>query len=733
MAITTIVNQKKFRWIGICFLQIVLTGLAILFIFKPWLRDWSIPFNYQGDTIFQLILIKSIANSGWTWFIPDLSAPMSGFNAIAFPQNISFSWALMKVISLFTKAPGLILNLFWLGSMILTSLTCLIALRIFKTPSWLTIPLATLYALLPYALLRNTTHISLTYIFTPIIAAYAIGVISRSRKPQSRLEESEHFWPPLLWVSCAAIGLDYIYTAFFSCCFLMMAALLASFDQRSPKPFRQILTPLIIIIVFTFLNLAPTIWAWSQDGVPPNMGYKSYADVEVYGLKIRHLVSSPALLELIPSLGNLQYPLENENKSAMLGILGGLGYIAALLYGMLGHQVYSKQIWGAGALTIAGTLLGTIGGLGAVLSYVIGPDIRAYNRVSPFLAFFSFFILAHLIFLLVEKTKHKLGQYRISPIYINSVLTLVLSTLFVGALIDQSYAVKPLLHRYLSDQRQVQEEQFFIHAIESRFPQLTHFYQLPETPFPVDAGTQKMGPYDHGRPFLWSHHLQWSWPNFSLQGQMWLRKIGDISSKHFLENLANSRFNAIWLDRQGFNQSSLQLTEGALRSQLGEPVLISEHGRYAIYSLEPLLKLKNNQGNRRSSSELDSPLLNPVGIDYAEGFYPQEFLGKDKTPHYWAQNSAELKFYNFSDTQKNIEFHALLSYNSGGMLSIQIKQQTKTIELKPGQTPLSIPLELAPHSRVSVKLKYDGPPVQATNDPRQMYLSFSSPFISITK
>jgi hypothetical protein len=128
-----------------------------------------------------------------------------------------------------------------------------------------------------------------------------------------------------------------------------------------------------------------------------------------------------------------------------------------------------------------------------------------------------------------------------------------------------------------------------------------------------------------------------------------------------------------------------------------------------------------------------TPLFNPIGIDYAKGFYPKELTGKDKLPHYWSKKSAELKFYNFSDANKSIVFQALLSYNTGGTLRIQINSRTHTIELKPGQTPLTIPLELTPHSKVSVKLQYDGPAVEAPNDPRQMYLSFLNPLISVVK
>jgi hypothetical protein len=725
-------NRKPATTWMACFVQMAITAITLLVIFRPWLKDWTVPLNYQGDTIFQLVLIKSIAQNGWTWFLPELSAPMSGFHAIAFPQNISFSWAVMKVISVFTSEPGLILNFFWFISIALTSISCHVALRTLNIPTGITLLLSTLYSVLPYAFMRNTTHISLTYIFVPIVAAYAIKIISDHPQEYFATSKSIDFSQPLLWLSCAAIGLDYIYTAYFACCFLLLAGILGSCANKNFQPIKTSITPLLLIAGFALLNLAPTIWSWYHDGLPPNMGYKSYADVETYGLKIRHLLSSPALMELNPRLSHLQYPLENENRSAMLGIFGGIGFIAAVLYGLLAHRQQQKYLWGAGVLTITGTLLGTIGGFGAVLSLLIGPDIRAYNRVSPFIAFFSFFILSHLLVCATRNIKNHLERYKIRSIASASVAYLGLIILFILALTDQSYTARPLLNRYASDYSQTLEERLFIKAIESHHPELTHFYQLPETPFPVDGGMNKMGPYDHGRPFVWSQHLRWSWPNFSMQGQTWLEKLSRPNSPEFLKDLVYSGFDAIWLDRNGYEQDSVQSLEKNLQSQLGQATLTSKSGRYAVYSLVKLIK-KSEASNSKQEGRIEREkfLNDPVSVNYAKGFYPLEHVGQDLIPLRWAMNQAELVFYNFSDTRKNIQFRALLSYNTGGQLSILSNGESKKVILQNGKMDFALPITLSPNSKVVVKLKYEGPAIYAPNDPRILFLSFQNPTIFV--
>ena len=725
----TVIGRYEFK---AYLLQIVFTCIATCLVLQAWRFNWTTPFNYEGDTIFELVLIKSIVQNGWTWFIPQLSAPMDGFEAIAFPQNTSFSFALMKIISLFTSSPGLILNLFWLLSIILTSVTCHIALRTLKAHPSVTLVLSTLYALLPFTLMRNTNHLALTYIFTPIIAAYAITVASNLLQEDTSSPSQALIFPPLLlWGSCIAIGLDYIYTAFFSCFFLLIAAVLAFLSHRNLRnAVKPIALPLLLIIGFSLLNLMPTLLAWYQYGAPPNMSYKSLSDVETYGLKIRHLLSSPALLELFPSAIKIDYPLENENRSAMLGMLGGFGFIFATACGLLGPKKNLRLLWGAGALTIVGTLLSTVGGFGAIFSAVLGADIRAYNRVSPFLAFFSFFVLSYLLTSALEKIQQTLQGWGVKDLLASTLTFSGLLTLFMLALVDQSYAVHPFLKRYAQDRSQMIEEKYFVEKIESKYPHIHHIYQLPERPFPVDAGIEKMKPYDHARAYIWSDQVRWSWPNFSHQQQAWLEKIGPSGSESFLIKLVESGFDAIWFDRNGYDPSNAILIQKQLNDHIGLPVLSSAQGRYSLYSLAELKEQWITKTSlQKRQLEREQLLYNPIGIDYGKGFYPKEFLDQGKTPHRWAQKNAVIWLFNFSAVPQAIEFRSLLSYNNGGKLILHAGNQKQIIDLKDGKMALTLPLVLAPNSKTALEFTYEGPPVFAPEDMRAMFLSFSNPSV----
>jgi phosphoglycerol transferase len=572
--------------------QICLTSLALFLTLRLWRFDWLTPFNYHGDTIYQLSLVKSITLGDWIWSIDRLSAPFTLASG-AFPQNLTFSSAIMKLLALATKEPGLVLNLFWLTAITLTSINCFVALRSLKVShntSWV---FSTLYALLPYTFIRNTAHISLTYIFIPIISAYAINTLSKASNAITGSMNSDD--PPLsrsiIAIALIGIGFDYIYNAFFSCFFLTMAGLISWFQSRDIRTTKKMALSVGLVMICVVINFLPSLWIWQEIGTP--LSYKGVDDAEIYGLKIRHLISSPALISLFPLKIPINFPLENENQSAMLGLVGSIGLIASILFGLTRLSArWALSLWAAGALCISGIMLGTIGGFGVIFNQLVSPEIRAYNRISVFIAFFAFYTFAILfdrIQSLLEIRFKKLDRPKLGK----AICIAILFSLFFFALYDQSKPAIPYLIRKNSETKMAIEERAIVREIEALQPPIHQIYQLPETPFPVDPGLEKMGPYDHGRPYIWSHQLRWSWPNYSSQHKEWVFKLGDSLGPLFLDNLVAAGFDGIWIDRFGFNLADLNKIEARLKRDLGTATITSNNGRYQFYNLQPFILISN--------------------------------------------------------------------------------------------------------------------------------------------
>ena len=533
---------------------------------RLWQVNLLIPITYGGDSVFYVVLAKAIATGQWIWFNHDVGAPF-GLPLAAFPQNITFTSAVMWIIARFTSEPGLIINLFWIVAQVATSVFCHLALRTLKISFLTSLVLSSLYALLPYAFYRNIAHVSLTYMFVPLLAAYALDVLSAATG------EARCFTPrmtALVVAACVAMGFDYVYHAFFACFFLLAAGSLGAIIEQGWRPVKRVVPLIALIILCALVNLIPTLITWRIDGVPAIPG-KSPAEAEIYGLKIRQLLGST----FIDMLGrNVTWPLETEteNKFSRFGLVIGIGYVMAIGYGLLGLVRPGKTlIWSAGVLTIAGTLLATIGGFGALFAFFVSPDIRAYSRISVYLGFFAVFVLGFHLDLV--------RTYRWKPAF-----HILLGGLFAIALFDQGYPTRVLWAGHEPDTKAYNEERDIVGKIESD-PEINQVYQLPNVSFPPSLARRDRIEYDHGRPYLWSSHIRWSWPNLSYKYDAWLRAIGRAGSDQFIPNLVASGFNGLWIDRWGYDDTERAIVEFDMVKRLGQPTFVSSNGRYIFYSL----------------------------------------------------------------------------------------------------------------------------------------------------
>ena len=687
--------------------QALLTLICIVVLLRLWQVNLLIPIAYGGDSVFYTVLAKAIATDQWVWFNHNLGAPF-GLPFAAFPQNITFTSVVMWIISRFTSEPGLIINLFWIGAQVATSVFCHLALRTLKISFLTSLVLSTLYALLPYAFYRNIAHVSLTYMFVPLLAAYALDVLASSTG------EIQRFTPrvtALVVAACLAMGLDYIYHAFFACFFLLLAGSLGAIIEQGWRPLKRVLPLIALIILCALVNLIPTLITWQMDGVPAIPG-KSPAEAEIYGLKIRQLLGST----FIDMLGrNITWPLETENKFSRLGLVIGIGYVMAVVYGLLGNFRPGKaMIWSAGILAIGGTLLATIGGFGALFAFFVSPDIRAYSRISVYLGFFAVFVLGFHLDLL--------RGYRWKPAFY-----LLLGGSFVVALIDQGFPSRELWARHEVDTKAYTEERDIVAKIESN-PEINQVYQLPNVGFPPGGGPLDRIQYDHGRPYLWSSHIRWSWPNPSYKYDAWLRAIGSAGSDQFIPNLVASGFNGLWIDRWGYDDAERATVEFNMVKRLGQPTLVSSNGRYIFYSLIGPRTEWLARTPESDQSSLRLSLMEAIGIKFGRHFYSKESNASNEW--YWSQEELSLTLLNSSDRQRHVTFKATI--RGAGSVHVQVDGQTQVIQIQIGQggSPLSVPLDLVPKSRLTILFRFEGSRVDAPGDHRRLYFGLFNPQVN---
>jgi hypothetical protein len=199
-------------------------------------------------------------------------------------------------------------------------------------------------------------------------------------------------------VLCVLVGACGVYYPYFFCFLLLVAGIAASFNNRRVSPLLTAVFLIALVAGSIVVNHLPTIKYQSEHGRAA-MGTRSVVDAEVMGTKITQLLL-PIGGHRVEKLGALKYrynlgPLVNENDTASLGFVGSIGFlilIAALFYRRMPPLIERLSY-----LNIAAFLLATIGGFGVLFALTVSPQIRAYNRISVFIAFFSLIGVVYLL------------------------------------------------------------------------------------------------------------------------------------------------------------------------------------------------------------------------------------------------------------------------------------------------------------------------------------------------
>jgi len=660
---------------------------------KLWQADFRVPFNYQGDALWFVVPVKGMIDNGWVYDIPQLSAPF-GLSAAGFPSMTNFDWLIMKGISLFVPDAGAVLNIFWLFSMVLTTWSATIALHLIGAKNWLALAAAIIYAFLPYAFLRNVGHISLVYYTVPLLALLTINIAKGGDHPQAKLIRIFGYGAAI------AQGFNYIYFSFFAIVLFVFSGVLGFIQNKSKKPIKEAVIAVALIAFATSINLAPSFISWSQHGKPPDMGYKSAAEAEVYGLKLRKLLvpneanQLPIISHWARSDKNSNFPNENENVTARLGPMAAIGFLFLLMVsaGMDGQYFNSKgvDVKIVASLSLFTFLFTTVGGLGAIFNQIL-PDFRGYNRFSVFLAFFSLVGLVLLIQELIVKIQTK-------------ILKIIFIAIFGGfaifSLYDQALDARHLINRREANLSSAKQERELVRNIEIKFPKGTSVFQLPITGFPPDAGTKRMSPYDHAKPFLWSNGLMWSWPSFSQRHRSWLDQLNGLEGEALAESLVLSKFDLIWIDRFGYEDNGDKIISSLLLTGASE-VAAGASQRYAVLSLAPIEKQLKKQLGEVAFEKQSDKILNAPILNWSNGFYGPEHNSEGRIFR-WSRSNSEIVIANAHSAPWIGTLSFYIASGTQGEVVVSSGSHSNIAKLGPVPVLIEFPVTVAPSGKTIV-------------------------------
>ena len=551
----------------------LLSLLGATLVLRLWRIDWHVPLDYTGDSVLNLTLIKTVMEHAWYLQNPDLGFP-HGQELYDYPvvSGETLNLLFFRLAGLFTDDPVVVLNVFYVLTYPLTALTAYCVLRRVPLSREVSLVMALLFAWLPYHFLRGEVHVFLAAYYAVPLGAYLVLAVLRGDALLGR-------WRPTLMTValCAVVATasgSFYYAAF--TVFLVAVAALLRFVARGD---RQALVAggavVAAILAVSVVQLAPTIVHHLRHGGNDEVAHRYWFESETYSLKLTNLVL-PIEHHRIGPIARaredyVQQIPQSEGRVASLGIVGAVGFLWLLGVALAACLGAARRFalglhGGLAAVTLAAFLAATSGGL-SVLFGVIWPQIRAWNRISVFIAFFSLVAVGLLL---------EWGRHRIPPPAFLAALAVVL----VGGALDQTSPAYVPAYGAVEDS--FRHEGALIRSVEAQLPERAAVAQVPYEPFPEPPPNTLLGIYEPAKPYLHSDDLRWSWGAMRGRPADWMAAYAGKPAAELVAAARQRGFRALLLDRAVLGAQA-SAVEADYQSALGEPVLRND--RYDLWQL----------------------------------------------------------------------------------------------------------------------------------------------------
>jgi phosphoglycerol transferase len=528
-----------------------------------------------------------------------------------------------------------------------------------SSPKLLNVILSLSFAFIPEHWARQS-HVALTMYWTIPLSVYFCVLLGTNafdkkyKKTTNKQKELLKFFLILTFLTFQGS-----YYSFFT---LFFAGSVLLLNFISSKEVYKVSLSIFLAQVLFFLS-ATTITARISIGQGTNLAIFQRATWEsiLYGGQIPYLFL-PWPGSGIPGASRVQallvnaYPGSNEFQiwsAALISLISFAIFCSAILYISKGKLVAKKktvelQIY---QMFFLGFFLYISGGIGFLIA-IVEPQLRAWNRVSFFLAFLS------IVWLVEQVPKIKLFiksipflSKRISliePVTYFLLLSLVLVDQFPIGL-----KIQPLNYR------QNQEEiRSFSATLDNYLPKDCVVMQIPAAKFPEMPPIEKMADYDLLYPYLFTKNIKFSYG--SIKGSAhssWQELLPKSYSTAFIELLAANSFCGLMWDRNGLrNEEYTQLTDSLENQDLQS--YFSGSKRWGFVNLSSVQ-------NRLSDSQISSlrtKLLDAPFVYFDSGFSTLE-SGPNGSFIWATKSKAVIEIVNPSEEliRKKIEFQVKTS------------------------------------------------------------------------
>lgn len=576
----------------IAFCAAVVSGLLTICVFRLY-RDFPtfLLYNWMGgDTLATHSMTVPLLQGDWWPFgamkSHRLGAPF-GYDLADFPVTDHAHFLGLKILSLLSGQTDTILiyNLYWLLSFPLTAFVAALVLsRLFEGWNGLTLSLAVAFSILPYHVNRYDNLVFAAHYMIPVQAWFIYRFADLSWLPSEGTWKQKLGaalrWPFLLLYSASAN----VYYVFFTCYFLVVGALMRVFEPLGRKALRNALLCILILCAGVLFNIRHSLYTWAEEGRNPVVAVRNPIHAEVYGFKLAPFLF-PTSFHLVPALAKPRLTYDSGHRTTggfheSAGLVTSLSLLLVLFALLLKGSSLSPLARNSALFILLGLLLATVGGFGTIFNFLVSPQIRAYERISPFLAFFALVGAGALI----KEWWQKKNRSWARP------LALAANLILVGCVFADygNYAgFRPVASDGIDREFYTQVGKEMKARTNKSAPMLL---QLPYVEFPEGPFVHKMYSYNHFKGAMYAPDLLWSHGVIQgREGDRILKALSDLFTTNFekaLEEAMGHGYDGVVLDCDGY-EDQCQKIKTELSQRVGEAVAISQDQRYWLFTFPP--------------------------------------------------------------------------------------------------------------------------------------------------
>jgi hypothetical protein len=575
------------------------SALITAWLFKIWDIPLRIPFLYRRDGIAQVAEVKGIIENGWYQYNPRVGWPI-GYDHHDFPiGSDNLHYAALKVMGWFSHDPVLVVNAYYLLSFVLVALSAFYVIRYLGVSRRFAFVGAMLYTFLPYHFLRGTWHLMLAaYYMVPVACLFTI-LVWRHAPPFFRaVDEDEEGtdgevrfewkrWSTLwLVVGCLAIASTDVYYAAFCIVLMLSAGFLQLVTVRNWRSLVSGLVLTAIIGLGLVLNLAPSVLYWRDHGTNDAVVQRTVAESDFYALRpIQMLSPIPGyrIDEINTRIVREVFTAPNNSEATQfLGLVGAVGFLGLMVVllglGFTRARDRSPPLpFVLAALSALAVLFGVTGGLSWTLGIAGFTEIRSWNRISIFIAFYALAAVGLALDWAVRHTR----AFPYKPFAVSGVALLLV---VIGVFDQTSSAIIPDSRR---SQTEWNADAVFVKEIEDTLGPGGTVFQLPYLPFPeaeLDVPPYGMVDYDPLRGYVHSDDLYWGYGGTRGREADWQGQVVKQATPKMLDAITAVGFDGLWIDTRGYRNGAEEII-AEVEAATGETPIVSPNDRFVFFDL----------------------------------------------------------------------------------------------------------------------------------------------------